>query len=311
MQEYLKKCSEAYYAGNPLISDLSFDLLVDVFGFEAVGAKPAGKAVKHLYRMFSLNKHYKGEGEEPLAQFKKVKTPKLDGAAIEALYVGGKLTRVCTRGDGIEGIDITAKFLTSKVLPLEIAIKEVVQVIGEIVAPKTIENSRNYAAGALNLKDSGEFNTRDISFVAYGVQPYLTDDFVNDMVKLELQGFKTVITTNLTDTFPTDGEVVRVLDNKEFEKLGYTAKFPRGAYAIKTRGQAIETTLLSVEWGVGKSGKVTPVAILEPVFIGDALVSRATLNNGTFIEDLGLYIGCTVGVVRAGEIIPQIVYKAE
>jgi len=90
-----------------------------------------------------------------------------------------------------------------------------------------------------------------------------------------------------------------------------TAKHPRGAYARKERGECVETTLVAVEWQVGKSGKVTPVAILEPVLVGDAMVSRATLNNPAFIESLDLRIGDRVAVRRAGEIIPQIVHKVE
>lgn len=312
MQEFLKKASEAYYNGNPIISDYEFDLLVDRFGFEDVGAKPSGKTIKHMYRMYSLDKHYADEGEEPLAGYNKVTTPKLDGAAIEILYIEGKLVSVATRGDGFEGVDITNKFLDSDLIPQAISLKGIRQVIGEIAAPKTIENSRNYAAGALNLKDLEEFKKREIVFIAYGLLPLEDTWYSDDMGQLEDEGFITVLTPcPVLDSLPTDGFVVRVESNKEFGELGYTSKFPKGAYAIKTRGEAVETELLSVEWQVGKSGKVTPVANLRPVLVGDAMVSRATLNNQAFIKDLGLYIGCTVGIVRAGEIIPQIVYKVD
>lgn len=312
MQEQLKKYSAAYYAGNPLISDDQFDMLVERFGFDEVGAKPTEKVAKHLYRMYSLNKHYAGEGEEPLQEYKdKVKTPKLDGAAVDLLYVEGKFVRGLTRGDGIEGQDITDKLMTMGDIPKQISFVGIYQVTGEIVAPKAIENSRNYAAGALNLKDVEEFKTRVVSFIAYGMYPG-GDLYSEDMAELEDQGFTTIMLGEaLVNLFPTDGEVVRIDNNNDFYALGYTAKHPRGAYAIKTRGEAVETILLSVEWQVGKSGKVTPVAILEPVLVGDALVSRATLNNQSYIEDLGLYIGCRVGIIRAGEIIPQIVYKVE
>ncbi len=314
MQDYLKKCAEAYYNGNPIISDAEFDLLAGKFGYEEVGAKIEGKAVKHVYRMYSLDKYYEDEGSEPLEGYDKVKTPKLDGAAIELLYIQGNLTHVCTRGDGIEGMDVTDKFLVTNLIPHNIGWTGIVQVIGEIVAPKTIENSRNYAAGALNLKDLQEFVKRDITFVAYGVMgtyPKGTNNdslYEEDMQCLEDEGFITVLIEGLDAIYPTDGIVCRVNSNSEFEQLGFTSKHPRGAYAIKTRGTAVETELLSVEWGVGKSGKITPVAILKPVLVGDAMVSRATLNNGAFIEELGLYIGCTVGIVRAGEIIPQVLY---
>jgi NAD-dependent DNA ligase len=310
MQEYLKRASKAYYDGYPIISDAEFDRLVDQFGFDEVGAKATGKTAKHVYRMYSLDKYYVGEGEEPLQSFEKIKTIKLDGAAIEILYIEGVLTRVCTRGDGIEGVDITSKFLDGRLVPLKINLVGVVQITGEIVAPKTIENSRNYAAGALNLKDIEEFSKRDITFIAYGLHPIQDSWYDDDMNVLEDEGFITVLTEcPLLHSFPTDGFVMRIRENKTFEAQGYTSKFPKGAYAVKVRGEAVETTLLSVEWQVGKSGKVTPVANLEPVLVGDALVSRATLNNQAFIKELGLYVGCTVGIIRAGEIIPQIVYK--
>ncbi|HEY9701865.1 MAG TPA: hypothetical protein V6C58_05445, partial [Allocoleopsis sp.] len=121
----------------------------------------------------------------------------------------------------------------------------------------------------------------------------------------------TVLDPNLEKIFPCDGLVYRLNDNKLFEELGYTAKHPRGAYALKERGRAVETKLLDVVWQVGKSGKVTPVAILEPVMIGDAKVSRATLNNIAFIRALGIEIGDTVAIERAGEIIPTVMYKVE
>ncbi len=314
MQEYLKKCSEAYYNGKPLITDMQFDLLVDKFGFNEVGAKPAGKTGKHVHQMFSLQKHYEGEGKSPLADIpdsEKVRSPKLDGAAISILYVDGKLSRVLTRGDGVEGQDITAKFLATSVIPHKIRLSGVVQVIGEIVAPKEIENARNYAAGALNLKDVNEFKTRAISFFAYGIYPYMSSSFSEDMIILKRLGFETVFAKNLTEVYDCDGIVFRVDNYSEYDRMGRTSKFPKGAFALKTKGEAVETTLLSVEWGVGKSGKVTPVGILEPVLVGDAMVSRVTLNNQAFIEMLELTIGCTVGIQRAGEIIPQVLYKVD
>ena len=109
--------------------------------------------------------------------------------------------------------------------------------------------------------------------------------------------------------FPQDGKVVRVDSNTYFEKLGYTSHHPRGSFALKTRQAGVVTELLDVEWNVGKSGAVSPVAILSPCIIGDAVVSRATLHNQAYIEMLDLEIGCNVEVIRSGEIIPRIVRK--
>ncbi len=312
MQEFLKKCSQAYYDGEPIISDEQFDKLVEQYGFNEVGAKPQGKVVKHMFRMYSLQKVYVGEDAEPLQEYEKIKSLKFDGAAISLLYVNGPLVLALTRGDGIEGQDITDKILASDLVPLELDWRGVVQVTGEIVAPKSIENARNYAAGALNLKDINEFLKRDITFIAYSVnhESYIDSNYEDDMCGLADVGFTVAHEVYLgQDIYPTDGEVYRINNNAEYEAQGYTSKHPRGAYAVKIRGEAVETELLAVEWGVGRTGKITPVAILKPVMIGDAEVSRATLNNQAFIESLGICIGDTVGIIRSGEIIPTICYK--
>ncbi len=123
-------------------------------------------------------------------------------------------------------------------------------------------------------------------------------------------GFNTVASFE-TDEYPQDGKVYRIDDNKTYEEMGYTSKHPRGAFAVKKRTEGIKTILLRVDWEVGKSGKVTPVAILDKVNIDGAEVSRATLNNPGFIEALDLHIGDAVMVERAGGIIPRIIKKAE
>ena len=263
--------------------------------------------------MYSLQKFYEDEGAAPLAEYKDmVVTPKLDGAAISILYINGNLTQVLTRGDGREGTDITDKFLARKdLVPLTVERKDVFQVIGEVVAPKEVPNSRNYAAGALNLKDMDEFRTRAISVYAYGVYPSEQPTFVRDMSVLTSLGFETVLANDLHNIYPCDGLVFRINNNKQFEELGYTSKHPRGAYAKKDRQESVETQLIGVEWQVGKSGKVTPVAILKPVMIGDKEVSRATLNNQGFIETLGICIGDTVAIALAGMIIPQVLHKVD
>lgn len=323
IKQYLDLASQCYYAGQPIISDAQFDALADSIGYNKVGAAESGVTGRHYRQMYSLQKFYEDEGgKRPLEGIGDVSASiKLDGAAISLLYIDGELVRALTRGDGIEGQDITDKILAagSRLVPIRIdsalvgntPLPSIFQVTGEIVAPLNIENARNYAAGALNLKSVNEFCERALSFYAYGVYPYFTEKHTSDMKVLETLGFNTVKALDLEKIFPSDGMVFRVNSNKLFEELGYTAKHPRGAYALKIRGQHVETKLLDVEWQVGKSGKVTPVAILEPVYIGDALVSRATLNNPGFIEALGIQLGDTVAVIRAGEIIPCITHKVE
>lgn len=317
--QFLDSASAAYYAGSPFITDEQFDRLADSVGYSRVGATETGKTAKHMYQMYSLQKFYEDEGQKrPLEGYKDIATSvKLDGAAISLLYIDGQLVQALTRGDGIEGQIITDKLLSTNMVPHNLlkgdtqGFPSVVQITGEVVAPINIENARNYAAGSLNLKDVAEFKTRALSFFAYGVYPNITKTYRGDLSALHSVGFNVINEPDLDKIFPCDGLVFRVNDNHTFNELGYTAKHPRGAYARKERAAHVETTLLDVEWQVGKSGKVTPVAILEPVYIGDALVSRATLNNPGFIEMLDLQIGDRVAVIRSGEIIPCILHKVD
>lgn len=313
LSQYLDTASAAYYAGKPFITDEQFDRLAESIDYNKVGAKQSGKTQKHLYQMYSLQKFYEDENQvRPLEGIKDIiLTVKLDGAALSLLYIDGRLVRALTRGDGIEGQDVTDKFINNPIVPQTIDHTGPVQITGEVVAPINIENARNYAAGALNLKDTAEFKSRALSFFAYGVQPNISKKFSEDLALLKSWGFGVINEPDLDKIFPCDGVVFRANDNKTFQDMGYTAKHPRGAYAKKERAQHVETKLLAVEWQVGKSGKVSPVAILEPVYIGDALVSRATLNNPGFIEMLDLRIGDTVAVIRAGEIIPCILHKVD
>ena len=313
LKQFLDVASKHYYDGWPIISDKQFDSLADLVGWNQVGNAPAENKARHFKQMFSLQKYYEDEGmNNPLEGVQDVTVSwKLDGAAISLLYVNGELVQALTRGDGVEGQLITDKLLATQLVPHRISHLDTLQVTGEIVAPNHVENSRNYAAGALNLKDLDEFKTRAISFFAYGVWPYFTQHYSQDMKALTKLGFSTVQDPELDKVYPTDGVVFRCDSNQEFENFGYTSKHPRGAYARKQRPPHVETTLLNVEWQVGKTGKVTPVAILEPVMIGDALVSRATLNNPGFIEALGLELGDRVAVIRAGEIIPCVLHKVE
>lgn len=311
LTHFLDDASRAYYNGEPFLTDEVFDSLAERAGYNKVGA-PVSTKIRHMYPMFSLQKHYADEGASPLAGINNLcVSPKLDGAAISTLYIGGKLIMVLTRGDGVEGQDITDKFLATNLIPHEIPHMGLLQITGEVCAPKMIENARNYAAGALNLKSVEEFKTRAVEFFAYGVNPMLTDTYYKDIEEVRKMGFHTVMEPNLHNIYPCDGVVRRVNSNKLFTEMGFTAKHPRGAYALKERQEAVETRILDVEWQVGKSGKVTPVAILEPVLIGDAVVSRATLNNPGFIESLDIDIGDTVAVVRSGEVIPRILHKVE
>jgi len=308
--EYLEYCNQMYAEGNPILPDEVYDRLVENTELESkVGYDSTEERFQHPYPMYSLQKVFVGEDKEPDWEIKQphIMTAKLDGAAVSITYIDGVLTQALTRGDGKAGLDITDKMRC--IIPERLDnLYGVRQITGEVVAPKSIPNARNYASGALNLKDIEEFKSRDVTFIAYGVQPYPTDSWVEDMRELVHNGFSTVTQSDYS-MFPQDGKVVRVDSNKYFEKLGYTSHHPRGSFALKTRQAGVVTRLLDVEWNVGKSGAVSPVAILEPCVIGEATVSRATLHNMAYIDALELEIGCDVEVIRSGEIIPRIVKR--
>lgn len=310
MQHFLEKASIMYYSGAPIISDAEFDSLSRLYNYEAVG-HTVTDGIPHLYKMYSLQKVFNINDIDGVSS-SMIRTPKLDGAAVSLLYINGHIAQALTRGDGNLGRDITLKL--EELVPQQISALDKVQITGEIVAPDTIPNSRNFAAGSLNLKDMAEFRARaeNLRFVAYDIQ----GDHVNfdrlstAMDRLAQEGFDVITHFDATG-YPTDGEVFRVDKYDAFYRMGYTAHHPRGAFALKEQKDGVTTELLDVVWQVGKSGVVSPVAILKPVEVGDALVSRATLHNIEYIRSLHLEIGCQVEVIRSGEIIPRIVRRVD
>ena len=306
MQYFLKHASEKYYEGNPIISDEQFDALASVYRFHDVGYQVTD-GTPHYFQMYSLQK-FTSKPTFDLHTY--AYSPKLDGAAVSLLYIGGELKQALTRGDGKVGKDVTEKlkYLVPNTISLEDS--NIVQITGEVVAPARIPNARNYAAGALNLKSQEEFEERTINFIAYDIQPSPCSTWTGAMQQLLFTGFATV--QNVQDgVYPTDGEVYRLDNYKKFQALGYTAHHPRGAFALKEKKTGVITKLLDVKWQVGKSGVVSPVGILEPVTIGDAVIQKATLHNIDYINSLNLEIGCKVEVIRSGEIIPRILRRVD
>jgi len=308
---YRNKIAKLYYeeAESPL-SDEEWDALE---GTELEVGYTAKSGVKHLYPLYSLQKTFSLEEVEKWTgnrlPFTLSLTDKLDGAAISLIYDGGLLVRATSRGNGKEGIDITKN--VRYLVPNLIKHEDLCQIDGEVVADINTPNARNYAAGALNLKDLEEFKNRvpNLRFVVHDMRPdgdflYWTDK----LLYCATLGFDTDLNFDSTD-YPTDGEVFRVDNLFRWEEEGFTAHHPRGSLAYKEQKKGVVTKLLNVVWQTGKSGVVTPVAELEPVMIGDAQVSRATLHNMQYIEELGLEIGCDVEVIRSGEIIPRIVRR--
>ena len=308
MQHFLEKASAMYYSGTPILSDAEFDALARLYNYDTVG-HTVTDGIPHLYKMYSLQKVFDLNAVESSTS-PMVRTPKLDGAAVSLQYVNGHIAQALTRGDGNLGRDITLKL--EELVPNVISIKGKIQITGEVVAPDTITNARNFAAGSLNLKDLMEFRSRckDLVFVAYDIQGVEYERLSEAMDHLAQNGFEVITHFDATG-YPTDGEVFRVDNYDAFYRMGYTAHHPRGAFALKEQKDGVITELLDVVWQVGKSGVVSPVAILEPVEVGDALVSRATLHNIEYIRALNLEIGCSVEVIRSGEIIPRIVRRVD
>jgi len=317
---YIEQLQKAYYEGSPIISNEEYDALARTLGEDSIGS--AGD-IKHYKRMWSLDKKYPCRGDVLPNLNTYIETPKLDGCAVSLLYYNGVFVRALTRGDGVQGSDITTKMalLVPNFFPSSIENwSDFTQITGEVATTKEVPNWRNFASGALNpaSKDMDMFaervSTGGLVFVAYGLYSDETACvYEGDMEDLGYQGFLTVLPIEqekqlILDSIPTDGTVFRINNNEDFEDKGYTAKFPRGAFAVKEDEEGVWTTILDVVFNVGKTGKVVPVAILQEVTIDGANISRATLNNPGYMDALGItHIGQEVAVIRAGGIIPRII----
>ncbi|MBX4200991.1 NAD-dependent DNA ligase LigA [Candidatus Parcubacteria bacterium] len=268
---------------------------------------------------------------------------KIDGLAIELIYKDGILETGSTRGDGFIGEDITQNLKTVQSIPLQIKTNEKELVVrGEVfISKKEFEqinkaqekkglplyaNPRNIAAGSVRQLDPKITAARKLDSFAYDVllPGIKTHEQKHDLLK-EL-GFKTnphnQYCKSLEDVFyfyqkvgklrekldyEIDGTVVMVNDNALFEKLGTVGKAPRGAVAFKFAQSQATTKVLDVKIQVGRTGAMTPVAVLEPVQVSGITISRATLHNEDEIRRLGLKIGDTVIVGRAGDVIPNVI----
>ena len=271
--------------------------------------------------------------------------PKVDGMAINLIYENGRLTHALTRGDGQKGEDITLNAKTINSIPLTlITSTPYVEIRGEIYISKenfkalneeqerlgqeSFSNARNLASGSLKLLDIEEVKRRKLQFVAHGigsisqtlktqkeVYQWLSDNhfpifpeitFVNSIENAWnfIEKFP-----KLKDQFPylTDGVVLKLNDRLQQKELGATAKAPRWAIAYKFEPESAETLLKSVTFQVGRTGIITPVAELEPVYLAGSRVARATLHNFDEIARKDIRIGDSVWIQKAGEVIPAIV----
>lgn len=266
---------------------------------------------------------------------------KIDGLAVSLIYEKGILKTAATRGNGFVGEDITKniKYVEGIVQKLPQPLN--LQVGGEVYMPfeafdklnnetkQTFANPRNAAAGSLRQLDDNITKERRLKFFAYGAtcedkfQPETQTELLQNLQKL---GFsinpETKILKNIDEAinfckswdkkrftlkYPIDGIVIKVDDRNLEKKLGHTSHAPRWAIAYKYRPKSAVTTLLNIEFQVGKTGIITPVAVFEPVELDGAKVRRAGLHNFDEIEQMDLRIGDKITVTKANEIIPQII----
>lgn len=270
---------------------------------------------------------------------------KFDGLTINLTYDEGRLVMASTRGNGVVGEDILAQVKTIPSIPFTIPYKGRIEVQGEGLMPLSalkeynkkyspaLKNARNAAAGALRNLDPKETKKRKLTAYFYNVgyiegkefkcqeemMQFLKDNrfkvhpFIKKAKTLkELEEILSYIEEYRKEIdILTDGAVIKINDMKTREVLGYTNKFPRWAIAYKFEPEEYSTVVREVEWNVGRSGKVTPTALLDPVEIGDVLVSRATLNNMDDIERKQVKINSSVLIRRSNDVIPEILGKIE
>lgn len=271
---------------------------------------------------------------------------KFDGLTINLTYRGGELVQAATRGDGVTGEVVTEQVKTIRSVPLSIPYKGVLEVQGEgimrlsalaeynsdpTVTP--LKNARNAAAGAIRNLDPAETAKRKLEVVCYNVNYIEGRRFESGsemMAFLKEQKFKVsdmyVLADDQKTVFDTldkiervrpsldfliDGAVVKADDFSMREELGYTEKFPRWAMAFKFAAEEMTTVVRDVIWQVSRTGKLNPLAVLDPVDIGGVTVSRATLNNISEIRRKDIRIGSRVFVRRSNDVIPEITGVAE
>ena len=271
---------------------------------------------------------------------------KIDGLSCSLEYENGTLVRASTRGDGVVGEDVTENVRAIRSIPKTLkGAPAYLEVRGEIYMPHgafqklceeqelqgaaPFKNPRNAAAGSLRQKDPRITGRRGLSIFIFNVQQIRGAEVTTHAGSLDyLKGLGLPVSPryHLVHTideaiaeieqigqeqagldFDMDGAVIKVNDLAQREQLGSTAKFPRWAIAFKYPPEVKETRLLDIEVAVGRTGVLTPTASFEPVFLAGTTVSRATLHNEEFIRQLGLCIGDTIQVRKAGEIIPEVI----
>jgi len=373
LREELRTHNYNYYILDaPTISDYEFDIkLKELQELEAQhpelydansptqrvggGITKNFETVVHDYRMYSLDNSY--SREDLLDWESRIKKMldgditytcelKYDGASISLTYENGQLLRAVTRGDGVQGDDVTTNIRTIKSIPLKLqgSYPKRFDIRGEIILPldgfyqmnkerlargeEPYRNPRNTASGSLKLQDSKEVSKRPLECLLYsitGTDLNLNSQF-EGLTKARNWGFKVPTEARLCDSmdgvfefidywnenrhalpYEIDGVVIKVNNLYQQEELGYTAKAPRWAMAYKFKAEQVRTVLHSISYQVGRTGAITPVANLEPVALAGTIVKRASLHNADQIAKLDIRENDTVFVEKGGEIIPKVI----
>ena len=274
---------------------------------------------------------------------------KMDGLSVELVYVHGKLTRCVTRGDGKEGEDVTPNALTISNLPQQLNTFSNLIVRGEVVVHhndfdavnaervkcglQVFSNCRNYAAGSLTQKDPEVTRHRKLKFYAWEMinannQQLLHSESMKKLAELGFSVPKGKICTTLKeimttlgdilaekDTLPfdIDGAVIKLNNPAYYPRIGWNSHAPLFNIAYKFPAKRNSTTIQSIRWGMGRTGKLTPVASIDPVVVDGVTVTNVTLNNVDYVEQNKIGPGTVVEIIRSGEVIPKIatVVKSE
>jgi DNA ligase (NAD+) len=360
-----------YVLNNPLVSDFEFDVMMKelqaleeahpeyadpLSPTQRVGSdiNQSFRQVAHLYPMLSLANTY-SEGEVRdfyervrktlMEPFELVCELKYDGTSISLIYENGLLLRAVTRGDGVQGDDVTSNVKTIRSIPLKLQgnYPPFFEIRGEILMPWAVfdeinreresreeplfANPRNAGSGTLKLQNSSIVANRKLDSYFYSL-PGNNMAFAthyDGLMAARQWGFKVSDAVKVCSTVEevfdfinyfdearkslpvaTDGIVIKVNSMAQQQALGFTAKSPRWAIAYKYQAEKALTKLLSVSFQVGRTGAVTPVANLDPVLLSGTTVKRASLHNADIIESLDLHLGDMVYVEKGGEIIPKI-----
>ncbi len=347
----LQKASYAYYGlDRPLMTDKEYDDLYDELSTLeketncVLAGSPTIKVQGYLLNGFTKVKHTK-----PMLSANKTKDTKeiekfvtnnrfygsykLDGLTVVVRYKNGEFTQGITRGNGIEGEDVTEQCRFIKNLPMSIPYKNNLELRGECVISwdefKRINKDldipfshpRNLAAGTLRNLDLNIIRERNLSFVVFECVTDMKEDSKSEtLIDVHNMGFEIVPITKLNSTvdqvsnalqpefyqYPTDGIIFELDSRKLSESLGSTSHHECCRMALKWEDELYETTLKDIEWNTSKTGLINPVAVFEPVDLDGAITTRATLHNVSYIEDLQLGIGDTIQVYRANMVIPKV-----